>query len=368
MSDQTQTVMHSEFPRWYREVSVEDNRDRLHRRWSGVATLVAAATAEHIEAMLRIVFRAKSPAAPDTVGRIRQIFKEADDLFDMRDNERELEVLCGSSLAVLMERNDDTAASAALALTTAALNGARTPDLPMNLESLGESAIARIADAYRQRPELHELGLTALAKVTFAKAKTQLQQQFDANGVSTAFDLAAEEAGLTLDSITKQLTAMFNAANKFTAIQDEELNILWWVFGERSEDLNQAFKSVPVKAQPLVFAKELAGLTEFRPGPRSITGLLSRAGLRENKKVTIPESVNACDANWLRSLSIPSDLSPLSQAIHLAIARKLETGDDTSWVSGWASICGLDDKHSFSFLTLGNLFYRERLLTTFAKG
>jgi len=78
--------------------------------------------------------------------------------------------------------------------------------------------------------------------------------------------------------------------------------MLWWVFGERSEDFNQLLKEVPAKAQPLVFAKELADATKFLPGPVSTKGLLSRAGLKENKKVTIPEAVNACDTSWLKSL------------------------------------------------------------------
>jgi hypothetical protein len=143
--------------------------------------------------------------------------------------------------------------------------------------------------------------------------------------------------------------------------------MLWWVFGERSEDLNQLFKDVPAKAQPLVFAKELADVTEFRPGPISTKGLLSRAGLKENKKLTIPEAVNACEASWLKSLVQAENVSPLSLPIHFAIGRKLETNDDASWIVGWATSCGIEEKHAFPALTLGNLFYRERLLSLFAK-
>ena len=92
-----------------------------------------------------------------------------------------------------------------------------------------------------------------------------------------------------------------------------------------------------------------------------------RAGLKGNKKLTIPEAVNACDASWLESLAQSDDVSPLLLPIHFAIGRKLETKDDASWVAGWANSCGIDEKHSFPALTLGNLFYRERLLSLFAK-
>jgi hypothetical protein len=190
-----------------------------------------------------------------------------------------------------------------------------------------------MAEHYRKRPALDQHGLNAVPKVNFAKAKTKLQEQPDATGMSAALDLAAESANLVLETVGKVLSASVEKTGTFIAIQDEELELLWWVFGERSDDLNQPFKDVPVKVQPLVFAKELASATKFLPGPASIKSLLSRAGLKDNQKVTIPDAVNACDAGWLVSLAAQSDISTLVQPIHFAIRRKLETGDEASWVS-----------------------------------
>jgi hypothetical protein len=357
--------MHPDFPRWYREVGVDENRDRLLRQWKGVSTLVQGMTEKNIENALRIVFRAKIVASADGLAHIRQVFKDEDDLFDMQGNDREMEVLCGASLAVVIERNDHLAASGALSVTTAALNGTRAVELPMNLPALAETAIARIAEGNRTRPDLQH-GLTDLPKVSFAAAKDKLQQ-FDQNGVGAAFDVAAAAVADGLETFSKRVAAAIDSTGRYIAIQDEELEMLWWVFGERSEDLNQPFKDVAAKAQPLVFAKELADSTKFLPGPISAKGLLSRVGLKESKKVTIPEAVNACEASWLKSLGQSVDVSPLSLPIHFAIARKLETNDDASWVAGWANSCGIDEKHLFPTLTVGNLFYRERLLSLFAR-
>jgi GTPase-associated system helical domain len=365
MANDGATTMHPDFPRWYREVGVDENRDRLQRRWTGVSTLVQGMTDEDVENALRVVFRAKSAPAADGLARIRQVFKDADDLFDMQGNDREMEVLCGASVAVLIERGDDLAASGALAVTTAALDGSRLAELPMNLPGLAEASIARIAESNRKRPDLQR-GLSDFPKVSFAAAKEKLQQ-FDQNGVGAAFDAAGAAVAAGFDNIKKRLEAASDQTSRFIAIQDEELEMLWWVFGERSDDLNQPFKEVPAKAQALIFAKELAGATMFLPGPVSAKGLLSRAGLKESKKLTIPEAVNACEAQWLKSLAPPEEVSPLSLPIHFAIGRKLETNDDSSWIAGWAKSCGIDEKHSFPSLTLGNLFYRERLLSLFAK-
>lgn len=363
-NDET-TTMHPEFPRWYREVGVDENRDRLQRRWTGVSTFVSGMTDADIENALRVIFRAPSKPTADGLARIRQIFKQADDLFDMHGNDREMEVLCGASVAVLIERDEDLAAVGALAVTTAGLNGTRAAELPMDLPALAESAIGRIAEHNRKRPDLHR-GLSDLPKVAFTAAKEKVQQ-FDPNGVSAGFDAAAAAVAVGFENIRKWVASVADRTSRYIAIQDEELEMLWWAFGERSEDLNQPFKDVPAKAQPLVFAKELADATEFRPGPISTKGLLSRAGLRENKKVTIPEAVNASETSWLKSLAQADKVSPLSLPIHFAIGRKVETNDDASWVAGWANTCGIDEKSAFPALTLGNLFYRERLLLLFAK-
>ncbi len=368
MSDNQRLVMHPDFPRWYRTVSLEDDRERVRRRFSGLSALIKTPTRADVESWVRVAFRARQGASPEALARIRQPFKEVDDLFDMQGNERELEILCGSALAILFERDGDISATGALAVTTAALNGARSPELPMDLPVLAEHAIGRIAEVNRKRPNLSQHIPAATPKVDFSAAMAKVQQQPDWSGVAAAFGLAAEAVQATLAPIAQQSAASIERANTFIAIQDEELQMLWWVFGERSTDLDCPFKDVtPTERQPLLFAKELADATEFPPGPSSAKALLARTGLRERERLTIPVAVNACDASWLGSLAIQRDVSPVSAPVHTAIFRKLETGDDTSWVSGWAAVSGIDQNYSLSALTLGNLFYRERLLALFSK-
>jgi hypothetical protein len=218
MADTTNAAtMHPDFPRWYREVSVEENRDRIARRWIGVSKLVADMKTNDAEALLRVVYRAKARPSADSLTRIRKIFKDADDLFDVQGNDREIEVLGGAALAVLLESDGRIVAEIALAITTTVLEGTRVAHLPMDLGALAETSIARIAESQRTRP--------TRAKLTLKKAKDALAQ-FDAAGVSSAFDRAAEA-----------INSAFASSDKFIAIQDEELDMLWWVLNERSDDL-----------------------------------------------------------------------------------------------------------------------------------
>src|ERR1700693_5184437 len=107
MSNKETPVMHPDFPRWYRAVDLEENRDRLHHRFNGLSDLIKIPSRADVEGMIRVAFRPKQGASPEVVAHIRQKFKDADDLFDMQGNDRELEILCGAALAVLFERNVD---------------------------------------------------------------------------------------------------------------------------------------------------------------------------------------------------------------------------------------------------------------------
>jgi len=117
-----------------------------------------------------------------------------------------------------------------------------------------------------------------------------------------------------------------------------------------------------------MFAKELADMTGPLPGPAHISALLSRAGVGDRGELTIVDAVNACDETWLRKIHSAQALSVVTLPIHFAISRKLETGDQESWVAGWAAAAELNPKQSLSPIAIGRLFYRERLLMKLSTG
>lgn len=364
MADAAQP-MHQDFTRWYATVSLSDDTARRDARWEGVLKVVADVDKKTVEALLRLAFGGRASPAPQAVQSIREALRSADETFEMSGNDRELQVLAGAALAVLMEDSDNsTGEIAALGVTTASLAGARKPDLPMNLSALGEHAIASRAERNRRRPELSSYFSGEPTKIEFDKAAEKVREQFDPEGVAQAFALAAENAKAGMRTLAQRQARALRAFDGFIRIQDEELQMLWWLIGQRSQVYDCAFDDVPVDARPLVFASELANCTGILPGPPSVKALLSRAGLTERRKLVITAAVNKPRADWLEQL-VNVDLSPLSTPVHCAIKRQLETGPGEAWVPGWAASCGVDAKYALPSLTLGELFYRERLLLLF---
>ena len=138
-------------------------------------------------------------------------------------------------------------------------------------------------------------------------------------------------------------------------------------WSSHSVDLDCDFSAIAADAQPLVLSTELAAITEILPGPASIKGLLSRAGLKDRKKLTLAAAVNAVPLNWAKTIAEEEEFSPVTTPLHFALTRRLETGgDDDSWVANWASVSEIPATHDMSGLALGVQFYRERLLVTHA--
>ena len=106
--------------------------------------------------------------------------------------------------------------------------------------------------------------------------------------------------------------------------------------------------------------------TGLLPGPASVKALLSRAGLKDRKKVILSTAINAADQQWLQTFMAEIEPSSVSTPIHFGIKRQLETGPNReAWIAGWAATADIAENVAVSPLTLAQLFYRERLLIRF---
>ena len=362
MAKTEQLAMHPDFPRWHNSVELGSDKSRQELRWAGLSDLVKATkTNEDVEALIRLAFKSRQTAKSVQIEKIRKAFYEPDRTFEMGGNDRELQVLTAATLAILMMQDSNVGAEAALATTTASLAGGRKPDLPMDLSILAKGAIDQAAGTNRKRPDLAAYCRLSAGNIDFGKAGKRAKEQPDGEGFAEALTLAATAVKGAFGKMIRQHTSLALALTRILRVQDEELQMLWWLTGRRSFDLDCTFDAVPLEARPLVFAKELSASTEFLPGPASVKGLLSHAGLEDSEKIMLSRVINAADATWLRTYMPEYEPSPVSTPIHYGIKRQLETGVGDTWIDGWAAAVGVDKNFAVSPLMLGFLFYCERL-------
>ena len=154
-------------------------------------------------------------------------------------------------------------------------------------------------------------------------------------------------------------------ALQYISIQDEELNMLWWLQGGHSDTLKQPFAEIPREQRPFVLARELAEATYAIPGAAAIESLLARAGVDDAEPVEIAAAIQALPLNWLKT-AIPevdaSKVSSVTTPLHEAFKRRLEVEGHDTWIPTWASVCDIDPAAKLSALRLADLCYCEQLI------
>lgn len=350
--------MHTDFPKLFSEIS--SNGDKRSERWIGVEALSRNRTKDRIEMLVRLAFDTKPPAAghqqdelSNELAAFHDAFSDADPSYEQ--GERQSQILAAAVLMQLFS----TISKAALAVITTSCNGARKAVLPINLVTVAENSLSKHAANRRQRPNHDELMIEAPEleyELDFDEVQVNQPETF--KGVIDQLSLAIDEA--ISDVITKS-NASIRALVDASKQADEELDMLSWVFGEEVLLPNQSFSDTPADQMPLLFARDLASLTTFLPGPNSAPALFASAGISATGALRIADVVNAVTDEWISEALKNKKPSPATTPIHFALVKRQETGCGDSWHAGWAAITGIDIDTAMSPIVLAMLFYHEIL-------
>lgn len=325
--------------------------------WTASSAALGNASLPLVESLSKAAFGLASVADANW-SKLQAQLAEAGATLNL-ENAQQLQLLSAGLLMRLISGNSPTAAQAALAVSTTACGNARTPVAAVNLTEQAEASIGRLSNDGRKRPELTARPTAPV--VAFSKIRT-LIETLNPDTVDGAFKAAATEINSSLKKITEAFSATISAAQRTIAIQDEELQHLWWLVGGRSVERGSPFSEIDASARPIVLAKELAGATQLLPGPAGLRALFARTGIGE-KPIQVVKAVNACDIDWLRSIDGRDGASAATFPLHTAINRRIETNGDTDqWIAGWSGATGIKADHKVPANELAVLFFRERLL------
>lgn len=347
------------FRNWMSEFQITTNNEHVAQRWSALQKLSKDVKYDDIETLVRLALKTRQPPAAPDVAKITAFFQD-DPSFSTAGNARELEVL--SAVALLEIANSvatELASRAALSVFTSLAGGARNANLPFSLLDHATAAIDALSCGAGRRPV--PPAVKASARVSLEAGAKAIASNDWANA-STGLNTSGAEINTAIQQLSRQLINVTNSFARTLRQQDEELQMLWWLTGGRSEDLDVPFDSVKGDKQALILAKELADHTTVLPGPASIPALLSKAGLNSQGKVAVVDAIAACEQSWLTRLIDNIEPSPIVHPIHFGITRQLEVGQGMDWVANWAGVTCLKPDLELPPVALGTLFYRERLL------
>jgi hypothetical protein len=228
---------------------------------------------------------------------------------------------------------------------------------------MAENALVTIGTMSRTRPQL------ALAKAVAPKVDgndaAQKAKIMDAENQSAAIVSLTTAMNNAFAALTKRQQQFEEVVHTYLRLQDEELDMFWWLYGERSLTLGKHFSDVPKEQAPLVFGKELADRTASLPGPIAATTVLKRAGLRDSDSIAVVRAVQSAPMEWMQAL-VPDAraqrVTPELTPIHEAMRRRLEVRGEESWIPAWSTLSELDEAVELPVPVLAELMYREHLL------
>ncbi len=298
--------MHDYFGEWYRTAGIAPESVPLAERWKGVEAFKPDSADVALLTQLFFQLTLSDSSFPET---FRTALHDTDVTMPMSGNDNELIVLAGAELIDLIERGErDLADFAALCLVCAGAQNLRqnplVPDIP-----------DRAAKYLKRRSENRD-----------KPAKNGPQGK--------VFD------GLTAAGVPySDLAVEFRKVQLRLPIVDEETNMLWWLVGGTSGDLNKRWDELEVGAVCAIGAAELAHLTKALPGPVAARAFLDRAVRSERKKIptaiSIAEVVSGTPKEWRErhyQTPVANQLMGLLP-IHQAMTLSLQADDDGAWRS-----------------------------------
>lgn len=368
--------MHKNFGEWYRLVSIEPTDEILKKRWAGVEEWVSSIRNDD-DALLETVriFR----GLPEKTSREEFLaaFREHDAAFAQRNNELEQRVLAGAALVqcVLVERDkeddeeDEVDGVRAAVLAGAAVEASRLRASDDTLEELTGEVLAGLHEIARHQRSRSGFS-TVLLGTEEEEALTKTLEQ-----VANAPDHAQfrRDVGAVfrtiLEAVRRSESALDGAAHDLRCA-DEETNILWWLAGGSSRDLNKPWSALK-EAVPLVAGWELADLTDIALGPQDAAALLERVipeAKGKSKEQPLHVYVNSVPEEWAKARATKLteraiDLASLS----LALSHRIKS-NTSAWQPFFESNSGLKASTTLAPERVARLTYAEAVLfSTLAK-
>lgn len=354
--------MNTYFSDWYREANINPEHSWLEPRWKAVELAAQDASATSICELARL-YHAREAKDPDFEQQFRLKFQETDNAFQMSGNEFEISLLAGATLMQIMQTYDhDGAIAAALAIVCPTLQGACVKGIVSDIVVRTQEYLSRARVELRSNPPSPSRMIPARFDDETLKPLVDFCTANNHAEVGKQLSILFKQVTPTLKSLTEDLQTL----QEYQLLYREESDILWWLTGKFSRDLEIPFRDIAAKAICIVAGKELADMTCILPGPLGVPAILDAVispALPDNPEVTVSEAVYETDHDWRERLvkSLPPSASLDLSPVLFAVNESLRSGSATAMQSVFKSQFGINAKTMIRSAQLAQQVYDECL-------
>lgn len=341
------------FSESYSRVNLGISPEQLELRWQGIEQYREKEELDVFE-LVKLYYGLKNDE--EFLQEFVKIFNDLDISFT-QNNKRELGLLSGIILAILMENKDY---QLKVIFSTICLS---RYNLDVVLPEIIEKAIKRFGSlAAKSREENH------VYKNVPTKPFTDCAKALKENPSMDETQIQNLEA--VYRSIASSITALVSNQREMRTeleLYREESSILSWICGEWSNDLNiQLSKKRTQKSMALVLAKELADLVSVLPGPYASKAFIKKMlDLCKADKTTcsLVELVDSLDNNNKQCIIDGYDCEAEITPILYSVKCSLEVGVPDVWKHTVSGRVGFDlPSAENNILDWAELMYLECML------
>jgi hypothetical protein len=309
--------MHPRFSEWYRKASIDADNDLLVARWKGIESFTAKIDVPKLIELVRCFVRLPWKNIAIQKEFVAE-FQAADAAFPISDNDIELQVLAGASVIALLMKSSKISDVAASVLDAAAAPGLRKAPVVPEILTITEKYVFDRANAIRSTSAWTPVN--GVKHVQLIEAVKTACATNSAIQVAEPLDKILRALNETINKVAEAAEASLTAVRTAAMVQAEESNMVWWVFGETSRDVQKRFSELPVGFAVALAGKELADLTNVVPGVRAGRAYLDKVlGSSSTKKVTLSDVAKDSPKEWTTQLGYDEkilDLCPILYVLH----------------------------------------------------
>ena len=354
--------MHTHFADWYRQASFKPEDSWLKLRWQAVEAAASETSASKICELARLYHR-KPLKAPEFEDQFRLKFHEADNAFQMSGNDFEISLLAWATRLHMTETcEQNIAIAAAFAVTCPTLQGKCSKGIVTEIVDRARAYLQETRRELRREPVPPD----AVNPICFDEEA--LKPLVDA-WTTNQFPEAGKHLSKLLERLGRQLEHVATAERcieRYQSLYREESDILWWLTGKCSRDLEIPFHNIEQQAACTVAGKELADLVRVLPGPLGAPAILDTVISTESPastEVSLSEAINKTDRDWreqwVTTLNTTEclDLSP----ILFAVNESIRVNGANAWHSVFKTQIGISPTTKLPARELAEQVYEECL-------
>lgn len=280
-------------------------------------------------------------------------FTVSDPLFQQRDNELELRVLCGAIIhEYIIDDEYEDSITLALSLISATFENKDIINYDIIIDAkkyLNDKSI-ELREQNTDLDLLEDIEEEVSAEVeSIETLKVQIDNRYN---------------------IT-QINEYLKKLNSKIDVLDEESNMHWWIFRGFSNYKAKPIKDLDIEMAPIFLGKDLSDLTKIIPGPLASEQFLKKLindNFQENSAVllifkdVINKLERADKEKFIDETFKKTNIGNICP-IMFACQESLKIDDGKTWLAYFENDTGLNAKTKISIIDLAKQFYIENLLT-----